>query len=127
MNKVILDASALLALLQHEPGHEEVSKYLAYSLMSTVNVSEVAAILNNVGIPESELKNMISSLIAEIIPFDKEQAFLAAEIKKETKIYGLSLGDRACLALGKINNLPILSADKVWAKLDMGIKIHIIR
>lgn len=124
---VVLDASALLALLKQEPGYELVAKHLPEAIMSAINVSETVAILHDTGIAQTECEKIIDELISEIIPFDKEQAYSAASLKKQTKSLGLSLGDRACLALGKFKNLPILSADKIWAKLNLDLEIHIIR
>ena len=127
MSKIILDASALLALLNQEKGYEQVEKHLSNSIMSAVNISEVIAVAADLGIPERELMPIISSIVADIIPFDTEHAYTAALIRKETKRYGLSLGDRACLALARLKNLPILTADKVWKDLELGIKINLIR
>lgn len=127
VSKVVLDASALLALLNQEPGHEQVEKHLSNSIISTVNVSETIATLLMLGIEEQELLNLISNIVPEVIPFDEKQAYLAALLRKETKQYGLSLGDRACLALAKIKNLPVMTADKIWGKLIIDVKINVIR
>ncbi len=114
---VILDASAVLALLNQEPGYLIVEKYLPEGLISTVNLSEVLTVLADTGLPQQEAENIVSALLKESIVFDEEQALIAAGLRKQTKAYGLSLGDRACLALGKIRKIPVLTADKSWKKL----------
>ena len=126
--KIILDASALLALLQEEPGYEQVEKVLPHALLSTVNFSEVIAVLINIGLSPDEAKNIASEFINEIIPFSFDQALQAAFLRKETKPHGLSFGDRACLALAKLKKIEIMTADKTWAKLKIeGLTIHVIR
>lgn len=127
MSKVVLDASALLALLMEEPGHTLVANHISDAIMSAVNLSEVIATLTTVGIPPNEIENLISTLIPEIVPFDEKQAHNTGLMRKETKQLGLSLGDRACLSLAKLKNLPVLTADKIWGKLKIGVEILIIR
>lgn len=127
MNKIVLDASALLALLHNEPGYEQVAKALPYSLISAVNVAEVMSILVSNGMPSSEIEEAVSSLLNEVVPFDLKQATMVAELRKETKLQGLSLGDRACLGLAKLNDLPALTADKIWGKVNVGVEIQLLR
>ena len=128
MNKVILDASALLALIKNEPGADQVEKLLGLIVMSCVNVSEVATILFNNGMSIEDFKENILPLISTIISFNEEQAMMTASLQKKTKSKGLSLGDRACLALGIHLQVPIYTADKVWADLDLeGADIRLIR
>lgn len=127
MHRYILDASAILALINREKGFEEVEEILPYSVMSAVNIAECAAILNLIQIPEKEVFSLLKDLIPEIITFDVEQAFVVGFLRKETRTKGLSLGDRACLALGKVMKLPVVTADKVWKDLDCGVKVKCIR
>ena len=127
MTKYVFDASALLALINREEGAEEVEKLLHHSIMSSVNVSECAAILSRIELPQEKIKNLLTELIPEIIPFEVKQAFETARLRKMTKEKGLSLGDRACLALGSLRNLPVVTADRVWKALGCGVKIHLIR
>lgn len=126
-NKIVLDASALLAVINNEQGSELVEQYLPGVVMSSVNVSEAAAVLNGFGMPMAETQGLINSLIGHVEVFDHQQAFIAAGLREKTKKYGLSLGDRACLSLARIKNFPVLTADKIWAKLNLGIEIKIIR
>ena len=126
--KIILDASALLTLLHEEPGHEQVEKALPHSIMSTVNVSEVIAVLTGIGISFEDAESMAFEFVTEIVSFDAKQACEAAFLRKETKPYGLSFGDRACLALARLQNAVALTADKTWGKLKLeDTDIHVIR
>lgn len=126
-NKIVLDASALLMLINQEKGAEKVEKYLPSAVMSSVNVCEVLTVLLNVGFPSTVAENIISELVREIIPFDQEHAYLTANLRSITKSHGLSLGDCACLSLGQIKNYPVLTADKVWAKIDHAVDVILIR
>lgn len=127
MNKIIFDASALLALLHQEKGYEVVEKHLPVAVMSVVNVCEAISILIEAGISENSTREMTTEIIKEIVPFDLEQGFVSANMKKFTRPYGLSFGDRACFALAKIRKLPVLTADKIWEKIDQGVKVILIR
>lgn len=122
-----LDASAVLALINTEPGHEKVAHYLPEACISTVNLSEVASILHGMTVPDNEVALLLDSLVPTVVAFDKINAYQTAWFKFATKNMGLSLGDRACIALGKIYDIPVVTADKMWAKLDIGIKIVLIR
>ena len=126
MSKYVLDASALLALINKEPGFEQIEKLLPESCISSVNFSEVASVMVRLGVPVKDLKSVLQGLL-DIIDFSEEQAFTAAEFLIQTKSKGLSLGDRACLALGHHLKLPVFTADRVWKGLEIGVKIHVIR
>jgi len=127
MNKVVLDASALLTLISQEKGSDAVAKALPDAIMSTVNLSEVAAILlHRLHIPEEEVRPMLSDLV-ESISFDETQAYIAAELMGTTKHKGLSFGDRACLALGIKLKRPVLTADKAWTDIKTEAQVILIR
>jgi ribonuclease VapC len=126
--KIVLDASALLALLNQENGYEKVESALPDAMISAVNYSETIAVLSKIGISEDEAKELTHSVIPDIIPFDTEQAHIAAILRKKTQAHGLSLGDRACLALAEKFKAHVLTADKIWSKLSLdNIKIEVIR
>jgi len=129
MNKsIVLDASALLALLNEEPGCRAVEAVLPGAMMSAVNISEVIAVLISIGIAIEEAEQIVLEMLEHIVPFDSEQACMAASLRKHTKSLGLSLGDRACLSLAKIKKLPVLTADKIWHKLHIeGVQVQLIR
>jgi ribonuclease VapC len=127
MSRFVLDASAVLAFLNQEKGSQIVENYIATSLISTVNFSEVIAVLISLGRSHQEASKVLDGIFSDIVPFDKEQAELAAELREPTKPFGLSLGDRACLALAKSKKLKVLTADTQWSKLHINIDIQLIR
>lgn len=124
----ILDASALIALLIQERGYEKVVEILPQSIMSSVNVAEVAKFLKERNkLDDGQIQNTIYSLIEQILPFDDKLAFLSSSIIDKTKTFGLSLGDRACIALGLTTGYLIYTADKAWAELKLECTIKLIR
>ena len=125
---IILDSSALITILAQEKGQEIILPLLPKAVMCSVNIAEVAKFLiESKGFSKNEVSSIIYSLVEKIIAFDTELALISAEIIHNTKGLGLSLGDRACLALALNLNYPIYTADKIWAKLELGCKIVIIR
>jgi ribonuclease VapC len=123
----VLDASALLALLNAEEGSDLVLGFLAHSVMSTVNLAEVVTRLSVLGMPEGEIREALTVLGLEVIPFDEEQAFQAGLISAVTQPLSLSLGDRACLALALTTQSTALTADRAWIDLDIGVEIKLVR
>jgi hypothetical protein len=127
-NKILLDTSALLALLKKEPGHEIVSNIIAISVISSVNLSELITVLSRAGVSENDIDEIITDLVPEIIPFCGDISIKTGKISKLTQGYGLSLGDRACLATAIQLGLPVYTADKIWVELDLpNVKIKLIR
>ena len=127
-NKIVVDTSAIIALINREKGAEIVEKHLDSSIISSVNFSELLTVLQREVFKDSrEFFELIKSAFLHIENFDSKQAEIAASLDKITKDYGLSLGDRACLALAKSKNLPVLTADKAWKSLEIGVKIQLIR
>ena len=112
MNKVVLDASALLALVNQETGQEIVAELLPRSVVSAVNASELVAKLTEQGIPENTVQDILAALELTVIPFDEAQGLVAGYLRAATKHLGLSLGDRACLALGLQTHGLVVTADK---------------
>jgi ribonuclease VapC len=128
MNKIVLDASVILAILNQEAGASKITEELLSSAVcSTVNLAEVQNKLVRDGIDSDEAWNAISALLQATEPFTAEQAKLAGSLVAETRSLGFSLGDRACLALGLAVNAPVYTADKSWSKVKLGIPIHVIR
>ncbi len=127
MTTHVADASAILAMLDREPGHERVAAELPATVMSTVNLAEIVTSLINKGIPAADARRTTESLEIETVPLDRELALAAGALREVTRSHGLSLGDRACLALGRHLALPVLTADRTWADLDVGIEIQLIR
>ncbi|HEX8712411.1 MAG TPA: type II toxin-antitoxin system VapC family toxin [Terracidiphilus sp.] len=128
MNEVVLDASAIVAVLDREPGHEKLTlDILSRAIASAVNVAEVQMVLVNRGMaPEDAWRNACSPL-REIADFTAEQARIAGTLVNQTRSLGLSLGDRACLALGIRMSAPVYTADRAWKKLRPGIEVRLLR
>ncbi len=128
MNKIVLDASALLAVLNDEPGSDKLTpELLSIATSSTVNLAEVQSKLVDRGISPDRAWAATMTPIAEAIPFTSEQAKAAGSLIAETRALGLSLGDRACLALGLALKAPVYTADRSWKNLKLGLHIHVIR
>lgn len=123
----VLDASALLALLNEEPGSERVERCLAACIISAVNYCETIGKLIDAGVPEDEAQTSVDLLGIEIIPFDSSLTMLATSLRPATKKYGLSLGDRCCLALTLHLKATALTAERTWSKLNIGASIEVIR
>jgi len=127
MTSVVLDASALLALLLNEAGAETVKARLPGAFISGVNYAEVLTRSIDLGKRQEETIHQIGRLRLDHWPFDAEQAVIAASLREATRPRGLSLADRACLALALSRQLPVLTADREWQDLDVGVKIELIR
>ena len=123
----VLDASALLAYLQREPGADSVRAVLGGALMSTVNWTEVIQKAAGSQSEAAALRGDLESLGLALEPFSASQAGIAGSLREPTMEFGLSLGDRACLALAIEKGETILTADRVWARLRLGIGIEVIR
>ena len=121
----VLDASALLAYLHGEPGGERVS--LAGNLISSVNWSEVVQKAIAYGTDMSGLRQDLEALGLTIVSFGADEAETAAALRPPTRRAGLSLGDRACLATGMVRQLPVLTADRPWADLELETAVEVIR
>ena len=127
-NKNLFDTSALMALLQQETGYKELESLIANSVMSTVNYTEVITVLARKGINETDIDVIMQDLIPTILSYDLKIAICAGKLNNLTKQYGLSLGDRACIATGIIYNIPIYTADKIWTELSISnADIRLIR
>jgi ribonuclease VapC len=127
VSPVVVDASALLALLNGEPGADRVAEALPAGAIGAVNLSEVVAKLTDAGVPEAQLRSALAALGLDVRGFDADQAWEAGLLRTRTRSLGLSLGDRACLALGRALGRPVLTADRNWSKLRVGVEILTIR
>jgi PIN domain nuclease of toxin-antitoxin system len=128
MNKVVLDASAILALLNDEPGAEKITaELLSRATTSAVNLAEVQTILVREGGDPDESWALAVDPIPEVEPFTAEQARIAGTLIQKTRSLGLSLGDRACLALAIALDAPVYTTDQLWRKLKLRIPIHVLR
>jgi len=127
VNSVVLDASAIIAFLLQEPGAAIVGEYLTDGIASAVNIAEVGTRLSDLDMGDVQIRRSMSVLGLEIRPFDLEAAYAVAVMRAKTRNKGLSLGDRACLALANQLGVPALTADRVWAELDIDVEIQLIR
>ena len=129
----VLDASALLALLKGEPGAERVAEALEQgAYLSAVNLAEVLSKLADWGEDPAEAQARMAQVgllgaTVEVLPFTGEDALEVARLRALTRAYGLSFGDRACLALARRLGLPALTAERAWAELDLGIPVEVLR
>ena len=128
-SRVVLDASAVLALIFAEPGGDQVEEHLPGAARSAVNIAEVATRLLARGMPEDTISTIIGSLQLSIRPFDHQQAMATARLHPTTRSAGLSLGDRACLALAGTLQCPALTTDQAWNAVanDIGVTVRMIR
>ena len=127
MSSFVLDASALLALLNEEPGKDVVEEAIGDCSISAVNYCEVIGKLIDAGVPDDDARHSVELLNIEIVDFDAKLAFQAATLRPATRILGLSLGDRCCLALGRARKATVLTSERGWAKLKIGLKVKLIR
>lgn len=125
--KAVLDASALLAWLQDEPGSDVVEAALHESCISSVNWAEVIQKSIAAGVDTTGLCEELEAVGVKVIDFTTSQADAAGKLWKQTRRYGLSLGDRACLSLAIAVNLPALTTDRDWRKIKLPIDIQMAR
>lgn len=122
-----LDSSALLSIIFEEAGGETVAAILADCVISSVNLTEVISTLCDRGMPDGEISFVMAQLCPEVVAFDAAQARLAGGMRRQTRSRGLSLGDRACLALASVDQRVAITADRAWTALDLGVKVELIR
>ena len=127
MTSVVLDASALLALLRNEPGADIVRQHLPSSLISAMNYSEVLKKTIEVGGSSDAVRLHVGSLPISIVAFDTSHAESTAELYPLTKPLGLSFADRACMALGIRSDCIVLTAEQKMAKAKVSVNIVLIR
>ena len=125
---VVLDASALLCLLNDERGADRVLAALPRAVIGAANLAEVVGKLVDRGLSEDEVAEMLSALDLDVKPMTRAQAIAAGYLRASTASLGLSLGDRACLALARELERPALTADKAWRAVKVkGLKVEVLR
>lgn len=127
MTEAVLDASALIALLRKEPGAEKVAAVLTRSCISSVNLAETYSKMVEYGKRLEDVAYQVGRLSIPVILFDGEHAQLAASFWKQTRSVGMSLGDRACLALAMQTGLPAYTTEENWLKCNVGVQVVKIR
>ena len=125
--EIVADASAIIALWQNEAFGAFEPERLVGAAISAVNFCEILAKLGSGGLTAAETDAAVHALDLRVIGFDEDEARAAAQLWSTTRRFGLSLADRACLALGLGLGRPVVTADRAWAKLDIGIEIVLIR
>jgi len=128
MNEVVFDASAMLALIQQERGAETLTdEILINAVTSTVNLAEVQTKLVKASNDPDRAWIAALSTVSAVEPFTSEQAKIAGDLIARTVKYGLSLGDRCCLALAIALKAPVYTTEQTWRSLKVGVPIHLIR
>ena len=123
----VLDASVVLAALLDEPPVERIRAFLPNALIGAVNLSEVVSKLQERGMADEAIDRALGHLDLAVIPFDAGQAMAAGKLRVLTRGLGLSLGDRACLALAAARGVPAVTTDRGWAGLDLGVEVIVAR
>ncbi len=124
---VVLDASALLAYLQGEPGEKVVDRVLKESVISSVNWAEVVQKSIAAEVDVCGMLEDLKALGLQVEPFTAEDGETAGRLWTQTRQVGLSLGDRACLSLGLRLKVPVLTADRAWKNLNLSLDVQVIR
>ena len=124
---VILDASAVLAYLLDERGGEVVVAELGGSVIPSVNWAEVSERTRILGAWTVSLRDEFESTGAQVIPVEAAHAEHAAALREPTRSKGLSLADRICFAVAASRNSPVMTADRAWAEIDVGVEVQLIR
>lgn len=127
MAEYVLDASALLALLNEEPGAENVRPLMPHDVISAANFCETIQRLRRGGMPLEEVTAALTPLVSQPMPFDHSLAYVTASVYERTRAVGLSFGDCACLALALTRNAPAVTAEREWVNVEVGVKIIKIR
>ena len=125
--KWVVDASAVLAAIQDEQGGEYVKKHIDRCVISSVNWSEVLQKLSISGGEVDKIDTYLNALGLRVVNFTEDDGKLSAALWTNCKSLGLSLADRACLATGIRLKTKIITADRVWKKLEINNQIHLIR
>ena len=124
---LLLDSSAVLALLFAETGGDHVAAVLPGAAISSVSLSEVVAKMHDRGLGPELVAANLSDLELTVIPFDRAMAERAGALREPTRANGLSLGDRACLATAEACGRSVLTADRAWQAVDVGVVIAQLR
>lgn len=125
---VVLDASAVIALLRDEPGAEFVRSKLGRAAMSAVNLQEVAKELGDQGLEPHEVAETLEGISLQVLPHDIEDALLSASLASVTRRFGRGLGDRTCMALAIRLGVPAVTTDKAWVQMEIpGLEVVLAR
>lgn len=126
MSDIVLDASAVMAFLQEESGCERIEPHLRSARISSVNLAEVVTKLQDRGLSDAEIDETLDLLGLTVRAFDEQTAIIAGKLRAATRNAGLSLGDRACLALAVHEGSPAWTADKEWLTVAAAIGVTVV-
>ena len=127
MSEVVLDASAILAIIFGESGDAGALALTSRARVSAVNLSEVVAEIDERGFDPTEAEVLLGGLGMEVSEFGREDAFRAGRLRQATRRMGLSFGDRACLALALRTGLSVVTADRAWVDLGLPVEVELLR
>ncbi len=123
----VIDSSVVLASLFEEAGGVDQASLGAQYRLCAVNLAEIVTKLIDCGMTDEEADAALKMLGVTVVPFDRQLAVQTGRLRKYTRRSGLSLGDRACLALALRESLPAMTADRAWTDVDVGVQIELIR
>ena len=126
MSDIVFDASPLIAILKGEPGADIAASYIQGAMMSTVNYAEVITYFAHLGLTENEVEQLTAEQPVHYVPLSPSQASRAGMLVAQTKPYGLSLGDRCCLALALEYSATVVTADRAWLDLAEPLGLDIV-
>jgi ribonuclease VapC len=124
---IVLDASVVLAKVFGEPGRNMVPWGETILFVSAVNYAEAVTKLADRGVGSDAILANLKGLTLSVVEFSETQAVAAGLLRATTRHLGLSLGDRCCLALAMELRAPVMTADRAWAGLDLGVEVRLIR
>lgn len=124
---IVLDASAVLAIVLDEPGADIVLPHVRGAMLSAVNLVEVIQRMAAYRVGSGDTLQQLARLEVEVASFDQAQAEIVASLRDKTRHKGISLADRACIALARAHKLPVYTADRIWTEIDHGVQIVLIR
>lgn len=127
MSGAVIDSSAVLAVINAELGAEKAVGWLDGALLSAVNHAEVMTKLVELGLDRNLARSTVSKIGIRIVDYDADLADRTGELRIKTRHLGLSLGDRACLALAEREKAIVVTADRKWGQLKLGLEIQLIR
>ncbi len=127
MSEFVVDASAIVALYNGESGYQAVNEIRLVSLVSTINITEALSRLIRIDVTPQDARAFLNQGFPYAVAFDREQAELAGILHAEVRRWGLSYADCACIALGKLRDKTIVTGDRKWKELDLGVRIRLFR
>lgn len=127
MISCIIDTSVVLAIVLAEPGCDLAAEIMPKSMISSVNLAEIVTKLIGNGYDPVQVEIKLAQLELVVSPFDQTLAITTGLLRRTTRHKGLSLGDRACLALALREKLPVYTTDRAWAELDIGVEVRLLR